>query len=187
MSKKFIFRSGIDKWFLGLIAVMTVAAGASVMANNNAGVQLASAGGAFDQWGYNNTGRIFNGTGASWCQAGGQSANCLGKYSPDKLVMKWNEAWDNCNAHGYDTASICAGAWTDNEWNGKGAGGSGQNWHYKIIWVGSQKESSPYWKAGGYSVWGNYEVIMDQGSDPSVGPGHMWFAHATPNGYGASK
>ena len=141
----------------------------------------------FDQFGYNDTARLFNGTGASCCLAKGMETDCLGIYSPDKLVMKWNAAWDNCNANGYDTASICAGAWTDNEWNGKVSGGSGQNWHYKIIWVGSQTENSPYWKEGGYSVWGNYEVIMDQGQDPNMGPGHIWFAKATPNGYGSKK
>ena len=43
-----------------------------------------------------------------------------------------------------------------------------------------------YWLPGGYSIWGNYEVIMDQGIDPSIGPGHFWFAQATPNGYGAN-
>jgi len=143
----------------------------------------AGAAGGFDQYGYNNDARIFNGTGSSWCVAGGQAADCLGIYSADKLVMKWNAAWDACNAAGNADASVCAGAWTDNEWNGQD-GGSGQVWHYKIIWVGSAGASSPYWLQGGYSVWSNYEVIMDQGTDPNVGPGHLWFARATPNGYG---
>lgn len=145
---------------------------------------VASAGGGFDQYGYNNTARVFNGTGSSWCLAGGQGANCLGVYSSDNLVMKWNAKWDACNDNGYDDPAYCAGAWTNNEWNGKVPGGSGAVWHYKIIWVGSAGEDSPYWAPGGYSVWGNYEVIMDQGLDPSYGPGHLWFARATPNGYG---
>lgn len=146
----------------------------------------ASAGGGYDQYGYNNTARNFNGTGSSWCLAGGQAADCLGIYSADKLVMKWNAAWDACNAAGNDDATACAGAWTDNQWNGRN-GGSGQIWHYKIIWVGSAGSASSYWLSGGYSVWGNYEVIMDQGQDPNVGAGHMWFTRATPNGYGAPK
>ena len=147
----------------------------------------ALAAGGFDQFGYNNTARVFNGTGSSWCLAGGQGANCLGIYSPDKLVMKWNAAWDACNANGYDDPAFCLGAWTTNEWNGKAPGGSGAGWHYKIIWVGSAGAASPYWSDGGYSVWGNYEVTMDQGVDPNLGPGHMWFAHATPNGLRATS
>jgi hypothetical protein len=146
----------------------------------------AAAGGGYDQYGYNLTAHNFNGTGSSWCLAGGQAADCLGIYSADKLVMKWNAAWDACKTAGYDDASVCAGAWTDNQWNGR-SGGSGQIWHYKIIWVGSAGPASDYWLPGGYSVWGNYEVIMDQGQDPNIGPGHMWLAHATPNGYGATK
>ncbi len=142
----------------------------------------AAAGGGFDQYGYNNGAHLFNGTGASWSLAKGLPADYLGIYAPDKLVMKWNAAWDACNAAGNDDAGACAGAWTTNEWNGRFPGGSGENWHYKIIWVGSAAEASPYWRVGGYSIWGNYEVIMDQGSDPNVGPGHLWFAHATPNG-----
>src|SRR5450759_3059217 len=84
---------------------------------------VAAAGGGFDQYGYNNTARLFNGTGSSWCLAGGQLATCMDPYGSDKLVMKWNAAWDACNATG--TPSACAGAWTDNEWNGKVQGGSG--------------------------------------------------------------
>ena len=136
----------------------------------------------FNQFGYNDTARIFNGTGSSWCLGGGQAAGCMGAYSNDKLIMKWNEAWDLCNDNGYDDPAYCAGAWTSNEWNGKVKGGSGEVWHYKMIWVGSQGEDSPYWKEGGYSIWGNYEVLMDQGTS---GGEHIWFAHAKPTGYGA--
>gem|GEM_PF-5405310 len=32
---------------------------------------------------------------------------------------------------------------------------------------------------------GQSEVIMDQGIDPKIGPGHLWFALAKPNGFGA--
>jgi hypothetical protein len=147
---------------------------------------MAAAAGGFDQYGYNDSAHVFVGTGSSWCQGklGWDQTTCdayMGVYANDKLVMKWNAAWDACNAAGNDNASACAGAWLLNEWNGKAPGGSGQVWHYKIIWVGSAGASSPYWLDGGYSIWGNYEVIMDQGFDPNVGPGHMWFAHATPN------
>lgn len=92
--------------------------------------------------------------------------------------MKWNEAWDTCNEGG-----SCAGAWEDNEWNGRVPGGSGEVWHYKIKWVGPCGGNlAP--TDGGYCIWNSYEVTMDQGSDPNAGPGHLWFAHAKPNGYG---
>ncbi len=162
--KKFLIGAAAGALMIGVLAVPAFAAG------------------GFDQYGYNDTARVFNGTGSSWCLAGGQAADCLGVNSPDKLVMKWNAQWDNCNANGYDNPTYCLGAWTDNEWNGAVPGGSGQVWHYKIIWVGSAGSSSPYWLPGGYSVWGNYEVVMDQGMSDGV---HTWGALATPNGYGA--
>jgi len=144
----------------------------------------------FDQ-GYNLKARIFVGTGWTWCMAKvGNPVWCqdyLGAYANDKIVMKWNAAWDACNDQGGTEPDVCLGAWTNNEWNGNVLYGTGAVWHYKIIWVGPGGATSPYWKAGGdgYSIWGNYEVIMDQGIDPSYGPGHLWFAHATPTGYGA--
>jgi len=138
----------------------------------------------FDENGYNYCARIFNGTGSSWCVAGHQDPGCLGIYSLDKLVMKWNAAWDACNAAGTGTADACAGAWTDNEWNGNIAGGSGEVWHYKIQWSAVCAAGGTL-TDGGYCVWGSYEVLMDQGIDPILlGPGHFWYAHAIPNGYG---
>ena len=138
------------------------------------------AAGGFDEFGYNRTAMIFNGTGSSWCQAKSLPANCQGIYSPDKLVMKWNAEWDRGNAEGW--ANPPYAAWEDNEWNGAVPGGSGEVWHYKIIWVGPQLENSPYWREGGYPVWGQFEVIMDQGISGGL---HTWFAHANPTGYGA--
>lgn len=143
----------------------------------------AFAAGGFDQFGYNNTARVFVGA------ADGVDKNLDGTvwgdptYANDHLVMKWNAQWDNCNTAGNNDVSSCLGAWLDNEWNGNVPNGSGTSEHYKIIWVGSQAESSPYWVSGGYSVWGNYEVIMDQGVFDGA---HAWFAHATPNGYGSN-
>lgn len=146
----------------------------------------AFAAGGFDQYGYNNTARIFNGTGSSWCEEKGFSANCLGIYSPDKLVMKWNAEWDRGNAEGW-TDSNGYNAWLDNEWNGKVEGGSGAVWHYKIVWVGDYIADPSLIPDGGYGIWGQFATIMDQGTDPNLGlgPGHIWFAHASPNGYGA--
>lgn len=144
-------------------------------------VSVALAAGGFDQFGYNDRARVFNGA------ADGVDRSLDGKvwgdptYANDHLVMKWNAQWDNCNDHGYDTAAYCLGAWTTNEWNGMRAGGSQENWHYKIIWVGSAGPNSPYWVEGGYSLWGNYEAIADHG----VADGeHIVYAKGVPNGLG---
>ena len=148
-------------------------------------VVAAKAGGGFDQYGYNDTARIFNGTGASWSLAKGLPADYLGIYANDKLVMKWNAEWDRGNAENW--ANPPYGAWENNEWNGKIPGGSGAVWHYKIIWVGDELEDGEYWQPGGYAIWGVFEVIMDQGIDPTMGPGHLWLTHANPTGYGTIK
>ena len=141
----------------------------------------ALAGGGFDEYGYNDSARIFVGP------ADGVDRNLDGTvwgdptYANDHLVMKWNAAWDACNDNGYDDPDFCLGAWTTNEWNGMNPDGSWSNWHYKIIWVGSAAEASAYWVEGGYSVWGNYEVLSDQGVDAN---GHQVFAQGIPNGLG---
>jgi hypothetical protein len=94
--------------------------------------------------------------------------------------MKWSKAWDDARFHG---AAWGPDAWVDNEFNGKVPGGSGTTEHVKIVWVGPGLEESPYWRPGGYAIWGEFEVIMDHGID--VDGGHVWYAHATPTGYGA--
>ena len=135
----------------------------------------------FDEFGYNDTARMFQGS------ADGVDRNLDGTvwgdpaYANDHLVMKWNRAWDLCNENGYDDPEFCLGAWTTNGWNGMMPDGSQSNWHYKIIWVGSAAENSEYWVPGGYSIWGNYEVISDHGVDAS---GHQVYAHGVPNGLG---
>ena len=145
-----------------------------------------TADGGFNQFGYNNKARIFNGTGESWCLERGASAGCLGIYSPDKLVMKWNAEWDRGNAEGWADPKGYK-AWEDNEWNGMVAGGSGAVWHYKIVWVGNCGADYTPLANGGYCIWGQFATIMDQGKDPNYGVGHLWFAHANPTGYGAYR
>ena len=154
-------------------------------------VLLVSAGaafaGGFDQFGYNDGARIFSGSadgvdrvldGAVWGDP---------TYANDRLVMKWSKAWDDARFNG---APWTPDAWENNEWNGKIPGGSGEVWHYKIVWVGPGLESSPYWRDGGYPIWGEFEVIMDQGvsnteyCDANNG-GHQVCTLAQPNGYGA--
>lgn len=140
----------------------------------------AFAAGGFNEYGYNYGARIFVGP------ADGVDKVLDGMvwgdptYANDHLVMKWNQAWDDCNDAGNNSVDACLGAWTTNEWNGRAPDGSDWIEHYKIIWVGALGEDSPYWSDGGYLVWGNYEVIMDQGLDPSNA--HFSFALATPNG-----
>lgn len=141
------------------------------------------AAGGFDQFGYNNTARIFNGTGSSWCLERGAAANCLGVYSPDKLIMKWNSEWDRGNDE--DWAFPPYNAWENNEWNGKVEGGSGAVWHYKIVWVGPCGPDGTVLDNGGYCIWNQFAVLMDQGLDSNYGSGHIWFNLAKPNGYGA--
>jgi hypothetical protein len=143
--------------------------------------------GGFDEFGYNYKARVFVGTAYSWGKArewtDDQIYDYFGPYMYDKVVMKWNAEWDRGNAEDWKNPPY--DAWETNEWNGAFPGGSGAVWHYKIIWVGTELENSPYWREGGYSIWGQFEVIMDQGIDPNIGPGHIWFALATPNGFGA--
>ncbi len=148
-------------------------------------VPQASAAGGFNSYGYNYGARIFSGPadGADNVLDGTVWGDPT--YAADHLVMKWNSAWDACNANGYDNPKYCAGAWTTNDWNGKVPGGSGWVEHVKIIWVGSAAESSAYWVNGGYSLWGNYEVISDRAMDPD----HVKFIFAAgkPSGLGFSK
>jgi len=141
----------------------------------------AYAGNGFDQYGYNRTARIFNGPASGWCLEQGRPADCLGIYSNDKLTMKWNAEWDRGNAENW--ANPPYAAWENNEWNGAFPGGSGAVWHYKIKWIGGCVDGTPL-PDGGYCIWGQFDVIQDHGIDPNIGPGHIWFALAKPNGYG---
>jgi hypothetical protein len=144
--------------------------------------------GGFDEVGYNRTARIFSGTCLSWGadKLGSVAAaeSYCGASLHDQLVMKWNKAWDECNKHGNDDAEYCAGAWLTNQWNGRFPGGSGETAFYKFIWVGSDLESSAYWRPGGVPIWTDYEWTMAQGSDES---GHWWLVHARPNGFGPAS
>ena len=138
----------------------------------------------FNEFGYNYNARIFNGTGLSWCNAKGMTeAQCedtLGDTVNDRLVMKWNAEWDRGNAEGW--AHPPYNAWENNEWNGKVPGGSGEVWHYKIVWVEPCGADGTPLENGGYCIWGQFEVLMDQGTSGNV---HEWIAHANPNGYGS--
>lgn len=165
---------------IAAVAVLLVAKQAGTLITEQSNVEAAGKG--FDQYGYNYDARLFQGA------ADGVDRNLDGTvwgdatYGKDRLVMKWSKAWDAARFGG---EAWTADAWEDNEWNGMFPGGSGQVWHYKVIWVGPALQSSQYWRPGGYAIWGEFEVIMDQGVDKTLGALHSWFAHAAPNGYRA--
>ena len=135
-------------------------------------------GAGFDVFGYNYQARLFVGS------ADGVDRNLDGtvwgdpKYANDHLVMKWSKGWDDARFHDEPWGPD---AWETNEWNGMVPGGSGEVWHYKIIWVGTELETSPYWRDGGYAIWGQFEVIMSQGIAAGE---HIWETHAIPTGFG---
>lgn len=140
----------------------------------------ASAGGGFDQFGYNYNARLFSGAadgvdksldGAVWGDP---------TYANDHLVMKWSKAWDDARFNGEPWT---CDAWEDNEWNGQVPGGSSETWHYKIVWVGPELQTSSCWEEGGYPIWGQFEVIFSQGT---AGGEHIWDTHANPSGYGSN-
>jgi hypothetical protein len=136
----------------------------------------------FNANGYNYNARIFSGT------ADGVDKLLDGMvwgdptYAKDHLVMKWNAAWDACNANGYDSDAFCLGAWDTNEWNGNVPGGSGETDHAKIIWVGSlANHGLDHWVDGGLRIWGNYEIIFEQGN---YGTGHEFYVKSARPGLG---
>ena len=132
----------------------------------------------FDEFGYNYRARVFVG------QADGVDRNLDGTvwgdptYGNDHLKMSWSRAWDEARFHG---ANWNCDAWTDNQWNGQVPDGSGETWHYRIVWVGPSPTTSPCWRDGGYPIWGEFEVIMSHGT---VANEHFWDAHAVPTGFG---
>lgn len=140
----------------------------------------------FDEYGYNYKAKVFVRLADGVDRIMDNAVWGDTTYAFDHLVMKWSKAWDDARFHG---AAWTPEAWTDNEWNGKVPNGSGEIWHYKIIWVGPDLEDSPYWRPGGNAVWGEFEVIMDQGvsdtdyCNPNNG-GHQFCGLAIPNGFG---
>lgn len=179
LDKDYIFTGDTNmKSFFSLLIALTLLA---FSASPSLSVKPTDKG--FNEFGYNYTARVFSGLADGTDKILDKKVWGDQTYANDHLTMKWNEAWDLCNANGYDNPEYCLGAWTNNEWNGAVPGGSGEVWHYKMIWVGSLGQDSPYWVDGGYPIWENYEVIMDQGTLDGV---HYWYAHGIPAGYGAS-
>ena len=140
---------------------------------------IATAAGGFDQFGYNDTARVFSGP------ADGVDRVLDGKvwgdptYANDHLVMKWNAEWDRGNLENW--AKPPYAAWLNNEWNGNVPGGSGESEIFKTVWYAGCAAAIPTPPAGGYCIWGQFAVLMDHA------PSGDWFAHADPTGYGAYR
>ena len=141
-------------------------------------VAPAFASGGFVEFGYNYQARVFVGKADGVDRILDSAVWGDPTYANDQLVMKWSKAWDDARFH---NAPWTPDAWVDNEWNGMVPDGSGEVEHCKIIWVGPLLEHSEYWRAGGYAIWGEFEVIMDH----YCGAEGSWLAHAIPTGYGA--
>ncbi len=133
----------------------------------------------FDEYGYNYAAQVFVGP------ADGVDRNLDGTvwgdltYANDHLKMKWSNGWDDARFH---DGTWGPDAYEDNQWNGQVPSGSGEVWHYRIIWVGPDPEQSEYWREGGYVIWDQFEVIMSHGT---VANEHIWETHALPTGYGS--
>lgn len=133
----------------------------------------------FDEYGYNEVAGIFQGP------ADGVDKKLDGKvwgsavYASDLLVMKWNKDWNRGRDEGWSNPPY--NAWTSNEWNGMVPGGSGETWHYKIVWVGDCKSNGALVPIGGYCIWDQFAVLLSHGTAGQ----HFWDAHALPSGYGA--
>ncbi len=162
---------------VALVAAITACSGDTLTAPAKTLAVPTTVSNSFDEYGYNDIANIFNGIADGVDKVLGNGD--MGVYGQDHLVMKWNKAWETCNAS--HTAANCAGAWTLNEWNGQVPGGSGEVWQYKIQYVGSCGADGAALPDGGYCIWGDYEVIFSQGTS---GNQHFWDAHAKPAGFG---
>lgn len=139
----------------------------------------------FNENGYNYNARIFSG------KADGVDKKLDGTvwgdptYANDHLVMKWNSEWDRGNAEKWLKPPYAA--WEDNEWNGRVPNGSGEMWHYKIVWdqgcATSGIPSTDATKGTPYCLWGPFATILSQGS--AADHSHMWDVLMSPAGYGA--
>jgi hypothetical protein len=179
----------MKKLVMVVVGVLVIAGGVVVFnkygSNTN---QTAGAGGVkgFNEFGYNYNARIFNGPADGVDKSNDGAVWGDPTYANDKLVMKWTEGWDRGNYEGWANPPY-TDAWEDNEWNGATKDGSGEVWHYKIKWVGScGADGTPIPNDGGYCIWGQFAVLMDQGTytGPDGTPIHEWLTHAIPNGYG---
>jgi hypothetical protein len=158
--------------------ILIGASAAAVMFGSLAVPAFAAKG--FDDLGYNDRARVFQGAADGIDGVLDQKVWGDSTYANDHLVMKWNAEWDRGNDEGWTNGPY--NAWNDNEWNGQGPGGSGEIWHYKFVWVGDYVTDPTLVPEGGYGIWGQFAVIQSQGTFENA---HFWDTLATPGGYGA--
>lgn len=140
----------------------------------------------FDEFGYNYQAHLFNGTYDSVDRKlDGKYWGSTGDYVDDNLIMKWSDEWlanvDCDGDHKLDRGLVngivggISKGWETNLVEGwyDSDGDGTQDAHYtyfaKIVWVG----------VGG-SLWGQYEIIMDNYQDP-LGMSHF---HDAAPGFG---
>ncbi len=134
----------------------------------------------YDEFGYNRCAGMFNGTMAGYCSARGAAADCGGTTGDTKLVMKWNSGWDLGNTEGWTSASY--DAWIDNEFHGAYADGTPFSEHFKAKWdLGCLSSGGVTSTGGGTCIWGQFAVLMDQGTEDGT---HIWWAKFSPGGFG---
>lgn len=163
-----------------LIALVVIAGCTdSVTPTSPIAAKVGGAAFGFDEFGYNDIARIFNGPADGVDRALDGTVWGDPTYANDHLVMKWNREWDRGNDEGWSNPPYRA--WTNNEWNGQVPGGSGESWIYKVAWVGLCGDEGTPLPGGGYCIWGQFAVIFSHGTAGA----HFWDAHARPAGYGA--
>ena len=161
------------------IGVVPVATGVSSAAPDVITCALNPGAPGFNQCGYNYVARVFSGPADGAERILDGTVYTDPTYANDHLVMKWDTAWDACNAHGYNDPNYCLGAGVTNEWNGMVPGDGPVTERVKTIRIGSLAYDGPWWVVGRCSIWGNYETIMDQGMVNSQD--EVW-AFVAPNG-----
>ncbi len=171
-------RKFLEKWGV-LVAVVLATAIALPIISARSKVLPAKAQNGFDQYGYNYNARIFQGKADGVDRILDEKVWGDTTYANDHLVMKWSKGWDEARFNGKPWSTD---AWENNEWNGKVSGGSGEVWHYKIVWIGNCGADGTQLPDGGYCIWGQFETIFDQGT--SAESIHSWLTHVKPNGYG---
>jgi hypothetical protein len=148
---------------LFIAAVMVSALGALLFSAGGTGdtTQLAGVG-AFDAQGYNRAGRMFTGTGGSWCDAQGLVHECMDEYTNSALTVTWNAAWDKGNRE----------AWSNGPYNAEMRVTFGDT-DFVLSWVGTCRNGDVL--PQGECVWGEFAI-----SGTNAGPSQAWIAQASP-------
>lgn len=176
------FLAACDAGTIAPTGVMSPAASTASMGKNTCtlvnGNVVAT---GFDANGYNRCAGIFNGTMAGYCADRGQGPTCAATTGDTKLVMKWNAGWDLGNFEHWSNPPY--DATIDNEFNGAYTDGTPFSEHFKAHWDLGCKESGGLASFGGGScVWGQFEILMDQGTEDGA---HIWWEKMSPAGFGS--